>query len=245
MSYLGLFNVSGVGFGSSVPRLQSSPPLHALPTPILQGNEVDLHTQINALQHQLSALTQRVQEQTRFAPQAQTTPLVPAQELLANSSTPQVSTTSTAEAVQEHGPTPADGDPRRDPPIVSHSQPHGVESFLTHMPSKMTLSIPVPLVDPKEPFLTLRHWDSWHHQVTDPFYKNAQGSHAGVFEYSIRRIRILKMEQNSIRIRIRRIRIRILISVFEFVRILPPKIRSRIFENGFRIFEPYSLKFVV
>jgi hypothetical protein len=40
--------------------------------------------------------------------------------------------------------------------------------------------VPVPLVDHEAPFLTLRHWDTWHDQVTDRCYKNVQGTHAAI-----------------------------------------------------------------
>jgi hypothetical protein len=48
------------------------------------------------------------------------------------------------------------------------------------MSERVTLSIPVPLIDWKEPFLTLRQWDMWHDQVTDCAYKNVQGTHAAI-----------------------------------------------------------------
>jgi hypothetical protein len=45
---------------------------------------------------------------------------------------------------------------------------------------RSTLSIPVPIVDHKEPFLTLRQLATWHNQVTDHAYTNAQGTHAAI-----------------------------------------------------------------
>jgi hypothetical protein len=41
-------------------------------------------------------------------------------------------------------------------------------------------SIPVPLFDPRDPFLTLRRWDIWHVQVTDQVYKNSIGTHSAI-----------------------------------------------------------------
>jgi hypothetical protein len=157
MSYLGVSNVSCVGFGSSVPTSQAGS---------------SLHTQIDALRHQLAALTLHVQEQQGFAPPAQTTPLAtPAQGILVIS--------PPAEAVPGQGATAAPGAPPHDPPPASDPA-YGAGHYVAPMPVKMTLSIPVPLVDPTEPFLTLRHWDSWHNQVTDAFYKNSQGTHAAI-----------------------------------------------------------------
>jgi hypothetical protein len=40
--------------------------------------------------------------------------------------------------------------------------------------------IPVPVLDAKDPFVTLRRWDTWHAQVTVPVYKNACGTHSAI-----------------------------------------------------------------
>jgi hypothetical protein len=45
---------------------------------------------------------------------------------------------------------------------------------------RSTLSIPVPVIDPKDPFLTLRQLETWHAQVTDRAYKNAHGTHSAL-----------------------------------------------------------------
>jgi hypothetical protein len=39
-------------------------------------------------------------------------------------------------------------------------------------------NLPAPVLDPKDPFMTLRRLDVWHTQVTDrELYKNACGTH--------------------------------------------------------------------
>jgi hypothetical protein len=54
------------------------------------------------------------------------------------------------------------------------------EHINTLTSGRTTLSVPVPIVDHKEPFLTLRQVATWHNQVTDHANKNAQGTHAAI-----------------------------------------------------------------
>jgi hypothetical protein len=54
------------------------------------------------------------------------------------------------------------------------------DNGLPPVSERIQLSLPIPLVDYKDPFATLRRWNSWHEQVTDPFYKNACGTHSAI-----------------------------------------------------------------
>jgi hypothetical protein len=66
------------------------------------------------------------------------------------------------------------------PPYQQMPLPHVSSEVLLPMSDRITLTPPIPLVDYKEPFLTLRQWDTWHEQVTDRAYKNAQSTHAAI-----------------------------------------------------------------
>jgi hypothetical protein len=58
-----------------------------------------------------------------------------------------------------------------------------VTTYGTDLPpvsERIPHSLPIPLVDYKDPYSTLLRWESWHQQVTDPFYKNVCGTHAAI-----------------------------------------------------------------
>jgi hypothetical protein len=51
---------------------------------------------------------------------------------------------------------------------------------LPPMVDRAVHSLPVPALDHKDPFLTLRRWETWHLQVTDPVYKDACGTYSAI-----------------------------------------------------------------
>jgi hypothetical protein len=61
---------------------------------------------------------------------------------------------------------------------AAHVSAYGTE--LPPVSERIPHSLPIPLVDYKDPYSTLRRWESWHQQVTDPFYKNVCGTHAAI-----------------------------------------------------------------
>jgi hypothetical protein len=52
--------------------------------------------------------------------------------------------------------------------------------LLPPVSERISHAIPTPPFLYKDPFVAIRRWDSWHKQVTDPFYKNACGTHAAI-----------------------------------------------------------------
>jgi hypothetical protein len=162
MSYLGRSEVNCFGSGSSVRPGDAFPRMRITPFPDPSCANGGHDVRLALVKKQLAALTLAAEQ---AAPQAPDQPSeLPA--LLAQAPDPQ----------QPHGSTSQEfGQPRGPVPPVyvagSSSRPR-VE--------RATLSVPVPLVDHEAPFLTLRHWDTWHDQVTDGCCKNAQGTHAAI-----------------------------------------------------------------
>jgi hypothetical protein len=64
------------------------------------------------------------------------------------------------------------------PPAVKSSTL--AEPVLPPMAERRSIKVLTPAVNPKEPFLTLQEWDTWHDQVTNEVYKNAQGTHLAI-----------------------------------------------------------------
>jgi hypothetical protein len=156
MSYLGSSDVRCVGTDGSSPDAGEDVRPSELPN-------VEQPERLHQVEQQLAALTLATQEMKAAQPQASST-------TSAATFLPDIPAQSTSHD---------DNASFRPTPLASHPSlfAHGIG---VAMSERLTLTIPVPLIDHKEPFFTMRHWDTWHDQVTDRIYKNAQGTYAAI-----------------------------------------------------------------
>jgi hypothetical protein len=64
------------------------------------------------------------------------------------------------------------------PELKAHPEIAG--RTLPPMSEQSSIKLPTPLVNYKEPLLTLQEWDTWHEQVINEVCKNAQGTHLAI-----------------------------------------------------------------